>query len=323
MILVTNAPRFPPSWTSSSGVDGTSIEASSVADFLREAGRPDAVLLINCNPALTFALAARLWHKKSPPLVSLDLVLRRPAGWRARVAHPLKRRLLRRVNHFIHYFRDLRQFDRIWGVGPHNSSFVPFKPNIRLPQRELADTPGEYVLCFGRSLRDYDTFFAAVERLPYPAAIAQPDVAQLREHGARFTRPLDRLPPNVTILPDDGSEHALVDIIRRARLFVVPVLATSFVASGISTSLDAMLLGRCVIGSEGPGMSDIYSGEILTVPPEDAEALAAMIRRAWEDEELRRRTAEAGRRYALSVGGEAELYQRVIDDVVSWRQAQS
>jgi glycosyltransferase involved in cell wall biosynthesis len=87
-------------------------------------------------------------------------------------------------------------------------------------------------------------------------------------------------------------------------------------ASGISTALNAMLLGKCVIGSEGPGISDVFSDELLTVPPEDPLALAEIIERAWTNEDLRTKTATAGNRHALSLGGEPELYQRIIDQVV-------
>jgi glycosyltransferase involved in cell wall biosynthesis len=90
------------------------------------------------------------------------------------------------------------------------------------------------------------------------------------------------------------------------------------VASGISTALNVMILGKCVIGSEGPGMSDIFSDEVLMVHPEDAGALADVIRRAWEDDGLRSRTAANGFRYARQAGGEPELYQRIIDQVAAW-----
>ena len=65
--------------------------------------------------------------------------------------------------------------------------------------------------------------------------------------------------------------------------------------------------------STGPATSDVLTEEALMTPPEDPEALAKMIRRAWSDGELRERTAEAGKRYSESCGGEPELRQRVLD----------
>ncbi len=43
--------------------------------------------------------------------------------------------------------------------------------------------------------------------------------------------------------------------------------------------------------------------------------MAEMIRRAWDDSDLRRATAAAGRRFALQAGAEPELYQRIIDEI--------
>lgn len=318
MFLVTNTLRFPQSFTDSSGREGTSVFVQTPAEFLRYASEPGAILLANCDPKLTLSLAASLWLKRSPALISVDLVLRRPSTLPNRVALPLRRILMRRVDHHIHFFRDVSGLAQVWGIGPEKSSFVPFKPNLPAQLDMTPAVQGDYILCFGRSLRDFDTFFDAMERLPYPAAVATPHLEHLRAHGARFTRPLDRLPANVQLLPDDNTMEAQAQMLRSARIVVLPVLKSSIVASGISTCLNAMLFGRCVVGSQGPGMSDIFKDEVLTCPPEDPEALAEIIRRAWEDGELRNRTAESGYRYARGLGGEPELYQRIIDDVGKW-----
>jgi hypothetical protein len=47
------------------------------------------------------------------------------------------------------------------------------------------------------------------------------------------------------------------------------------------------------------------------VPPHDVAALRNAICTAWEDAALRARIAESGRRYALSLGGEEDLLQRI------------
>ena len=48
----------------------------------------------------------------------------------------------------------------------------------------------------------------------------------------------------------------------------------------------------------------------------DVAALKDAIRRAWEDDSLRKRTAESGRNYALSLGGEKEFLQRIFRHTV-------
>lgn len=318
MLLITNIERFPLSWTASSGYSGTAIVAKSTFEFMRYRDHPNTIFVVDCDPQLSFKLASALWLRKQPKLVSVDLVLRRPYDLKSRVGLMGKRLLLRRFNHHIHYFRDLSAYNRVYGIGPEQSSFVPFKANMSFVDQQPPDGNGKYVLCFGQSMRDFDTFFDAIEKLGYPAAIPEPDFPLLRKHGSKFSRPLSELPSNVSVLRDDKNGEAQKAMIQGARLVVLPILRTSMVASGIGTSLNSMLAGKCVIGTDGPGMSDIFTNEMLFVPPEDPEALASMIRRAWEDDGLRRCTAEAGQVLARSLGGEPELYQRIIDAIVDW-----
>jgi glycosyltransferase involved in cell wall biosynthesis len=318
VLLITNIERFPSAWTSSFGHVGSSAFANSKSEFMKYCDHADAIFVVDCDPQLSFKLASALWFRKRPKLVSVDLVLRRPYDLRSKIGLIGKRLLLRRFNHHIHYFRDLSAYNRVYEIGPKQSSFVPFKPNLSFVDQQPPDGNGKYVLCFGQSMRDFDTFFDAIETLEYPAAIPEPDFALLQKHGSRFTRSLSKLPPNVSVLDDDKSGEAQKQMIRDARLIVLPILKASMVASGIGTSLNSMLAGKCVIGTEGPGMSDIFTNEMLLVPPEDPQELARMIRKAWEDEQLRRQTAEAGQRLAISLGGEPELYQRIIDAIVNW-----
>jgi glycosyltransferase involved in cell wall biosynthesis len=50
----------------------------------------------------------------------------------------------------------------------------------------------------------------------------------------------------------------------------------------------------------------------LIVPAGDPDALRHAIERAWNDEDLRRRYADAGYRYAQPLGGEDELRRSVL-----------
>jgi glycosyltransferase involved in cell wall biosynthesis len=228
------------------------------------------------------------------------------------------RRLLSRVDYFLHYFRDLDGYEKYFGIGGDRSGYVPFKPNLRYRVEANPDPDGEYVLCLGYSMRDYETFFDAVGRLGYPAAIATPNFTELRRHYSRFNRKLSEVPANVRCLPDDGSQDSLVRILRGARLVVLPILSSSLCASGIGICLNSMLLGKCVLVSHGPGASDVLSDEAILFRPEDPDDLAAKIRVAWEDDDLRTKIAAAGHAYALSLGGEPELCERVLATAVHW-----
>lgn len=318
MLIVTNYKEIPLRWRAANGVEGRTVVARSLEDFKEEGEAKDAVFLVNCDPALTMklALARMTLPGYRRPLIASDLVLRRPgAGLKARLVFAAKRFLLSRADLYLNLFKDTAGLTEAYGIPAARCAYIPFKVNLDPAAVAAVEKREDYVLCFGRSLRDFDTFFAAMERLPYPGAIAAVKPSDLVSHGARFSRSLDQLPPNVAQLPDDGSAQAQLRMLAGAKLVVIPVLKTSIVASGISTALNAMAVGKCVIGSDGPGMSDIFTDEALTVPPEDPEALAAMIDRAWRDDLLRVRTARAGRRLAASLGGEAELIQRIIDKV--------
>jgi glycosyltransferase involved in cell wall biosynthesis len=323
VLIITNFERFPRSWVASDGTTGQSEFARSAAEFLAFRNDPRSVFMINCDTRLTLDLARRQLVPFAPrrPIIAVDLVLRRPRSLPQRLAGLGKRFLFSRVDTFVHYFKDHSAIDAAYGIGGRRGAFIPFKANIWNLRSDGARPDGEYVVCFGRSMRDFDTFFAAMERVAYPGAISDPAAAAVWTHGSRFSRPLDKLPPNVRIVPDDMSNESQAQVLGRAKLVVVPLIKGSLVASGISTILNAMALGKCVIASAGagPGVTDIFDRELLSVPAEDPAALAAMIERAWTDDGLRRRTAQAGWEYARRCGSEQDLFQRLIDFVAERR----
>lgn len=316
--ILTNFERFPERWSLPTGECGTARIARRFPEFLDSLGTCD-VLLVNCDLSLTYRLCAYFsafpWKHK--PLVAVDLVLGYPGTPIARLESVIKKALLCRVDHFINYFKCSAGYASFYGVTAARSSFVHFKPNLRHRYETVPNPDGEYVLCFGRSRRDYDTFFRAVKQLPYAAAIPRPDFKQLRAHGSRFSYQLDQLPPQVMLLEDDGSQEAMIRIIGGANIVALPMVPDNLLA-GIGVYLNAMLLGKCVIITEGAGVTDVLTDEGLFVPAGDPDVLAETIQLAWEDKELRLRTARNGYRHATSLGGEAELHQRVLTTLTLW-----
>lgn len=318
MRILTNMKSFPERWQSSGGVSASAESACTAWEFVARAPGFD-VILIDCDPWLTLKLCALFipfWFRRKP-IVAVDLVLRPPTTWMSRVASIFKKQLFLRVNHFIHYFRQLDNYEKYFGIGSDRSSYVPFKSNIKGRFAYTPNYDGEYVLCFGRSERDFDTFIRAVDKLPYPAAIPRPDFSLLRAHGAKFTIPLSELPPNLQFLEDDGSLENSIQIIGNAKLVVLSMIPDRSCASGISTYLTAMVLGKCVILTEGPGTSDVLMDQALFVPPADSDRLAETIDRVWNDRELRERVAKSGYAYAESCGTEDDLRRRELDFLVS------
>jgi glycosyltransferase involved in cell wall biosynthesis len=314
--ILTNFARFPEVWKSS-GYSGSARVVSNTRQLLKNCFDAE-LIIINCDvPAvLTLCFVFFLFPFSKKRLVAVDLVLRKPKGLGAHAGAFIKRLLLARVNHFVNYFRDLEGYRRYYGIGPTRSSFVFFKPNIRDQYAVQAHPDGEYVLCFGRSLRNYDSFIDAVAVLPYPSAIPVPNFELLRAHGSRFSRKLTDLPDHLTLLEDNGTPLSLIKLLAGARIVVIPIVGDSLCASGIGTYLNAMLMGKCVIISAGPGASDVLSDEAIIVPADNTAALIDAIRRVWEDSELREKVALSGQRFAESLGGEQELLQRILDSVI-------
>jgi glycosyltransferase involved in cell wall biosynthesis len=77
--------------------------------------------------------------------------------------------------------------------------------------------------------------------------------------------------------------------------------------------LVAMALRKCVIITEGHATRGIINDEALVVPPSDPAALAQAIRRGWEDDVLRQRVADNGRRYAEQVRDATRLYSDLLE----------
>ena len=297
---------------------GTAMRLQTAWEFLRHSREAD-VILLDCDPSLTLRLQAlylAFWFLRKP-IVALDIVLRPPRTWKSKLIRPVKKFLLSRVDHYIHYFKDLDGYWKYYGIGLGRSSYVAFKSNIKGRLDYTADSDGDYVLCFGRSERDYDTFIKAIASLPLPAAIPVPNFKGLGDHDSRFSTPLSALPTNLLLLQDDGSQASSLGILGKARIVALPIVAGRISPSGIGTYLTAMLLGKCVIITEGPGATDILTDQALFVPAGDPAQLARVIELAWNDRGLRERVAAAGRAYAESCGDVEDLRQRVLDIVVA------
>lgn len=316
--IVTNFPRFPAEWSVSTGERGVAKVCTKYEEFAAELSSCD-LLLINGSPELVLRLCGDFLKNpgRKKPMVAVDLIFRRPESFSKRVSTFGKKILLKQVGHFINYFRESEGYAKYFGITPERSSFVHFKPNLRYHYEPGKSATEDYVLCFGRSQRDYDLFFEAMEKLPYPGAIPTPKFEDLRVHCSRFTRKLNELPPNVRVLDDDGSQEAMIRVLEGAKIIALPILGSSMIA-GIGVYLNAMLLRKCLIISSIPGAADVLTDEAILIPPDDVEALRSAIRRAWEDDGLRNRVAAAGHAHALSLGGEPELRQRVLENTISW-----
>jgi glycosyltransferase involved in cell wall biosynthesis len=275
--------------------------------------RNDVILLDGNEPYLWLLCLLRwLWPFARSQLVCVDIMFVKPVTFRQRLASRVMRMLLKRVDHFIHYFKDLAGYERYFGIGPDRSSFVPFKINSweHIPAADELSADGDFIFTGGRSLRDIDTFLAAMRRVAYPGVLLYHDLPRMAENGTPLS--LDALPANVRAVEDDGSAGSWLEQMRRARIVVLTTLPSSIRAIGVTSYLMAMALKKCVIITDGPATRGILRDEAILVPAGDPDALAAAIERVWNDAKLREETAARGRAYAERLGGTERLFGDIL-----------
>jgi glycosyltransferase involved in cell wall biosynthesis len=255
-----------------------------------------------------FCLMKRLVRAKGCRVVSVGANLTPPRSLRGRLRVRVIGWLLREVDLFLCYIRATERMRITYRLDPRRFAFVPFKVNTFDLVRAVAPSDDGFALVCGRSDRDYRTLAAAARGLDVPIVVLTgPDHAEL---GVDVDRAA--MPPNVTVRSDDGSAHSWVGWIARARFVVLPVLPDVLKASGISTYLVAMALGKAVIMSDSPATQGLIDGgQAVIVPASDPAALREAIARVAADTAFRERTAAAGRAYARALGDEG----RLADDI--------
>lgn len=312
LAVITNS-----TWIAGRNVGGRQVQVIALDDlgivaliWLLLRGRCDAIL-VNTEPHLLYrvCIAKKIVAWASCPVMSVDLILTRPRSVFERIRFYIRRWLLKEVDRFVLFCRETTDLRKLYGIGANRVRYVPFKVNTqdRVLATPVADE--EFFLACGRSNRDYATLCEAMRGLPYECRILAPWGAT-REHGTTFEGAT--VPPNVTLVSDDGTTESWNNWIARARAIVLPIEPGSLSPSGIGTYLVAMALGKAVIITRSPATEGILTeAQAVLIPERDPGALRASIIRVAEDSTYRTAVAQAGKRYALGLGGE----ERLRDDV--------
>ncbi len=128
--ILTNFERFPLHWKCLERA-GTAQIVHGARQLLWNSSDADLILINgDVYGVLLLVMAFRLFPFFRKPLVAVDLVLRKPEGWRSQLAAWIKKKLLARVDHFVHYFRNLEGYRKYYGIDADRSSFVHFKANL-------------------------------------------------------------------------------------------------------------------------------------------------------------------------------------------------
>jgi glycosyltransferase involved in cell wall biosynthesis len=168
------------------------------------------------------------------------------------------------------------------------------------------DGAGDLICAVGREMRDYTTLIEALRSLEIPCHIAAGTAVN---YGGFGTDDPDAenvagraLPDTVTVGPKSLLE--LRELYARSRMVIVPVLPSNS-DNGISTIMEAMAMGRAIVTTDTDGRAEILEHEVncLLVPPRDAQALRAAIKRLWDDPELCARLGSHAREQIVDTHG--------------------
>jgi glycosyltransferase involved in cell wall biosynthesis len=240
-------------------------------------------------------------------LVTLDFFVVRPPKWQL----PVIRWALGRVYRLLVYFKDSTSFEVKYGLPRSRFEYVPFKVNSWELIRNAVASDGGYIFVGGRSRRDFATLFEAVKDLPYPVRILTAHEPELLPHGSSLAGL--RVPANVEMIYKDTDTKLYVELMANARLVVLPIVKGSAVQAGIGVYIMGMALRKCVIISEGLGVSDVLQPhQACIIPPGNAAALSGAIETLWTDDERRAAYADAAHAYATPLGGEDTLRASIL-----------
>ena len=177
--------------------------------------------------------------------------------------------------------------------------------------RPLPEVPLEPdLLCSaGQLLRDYQTLIHAVRDLPVRLCVAagSPWISsELLPNAA--------LPPNVDWRRYDRD--ALRHLYARSALAIVPIFQNDY-QTGISTILEMMAMGKCVIATRTRGQSDAITDGVngAYVQPGDVAGMRKTIERLLANPEEARRMGAAARSFIEEEAGLDRFTGRLVETI--------
>lgn len=288
------------------------------------------------NPKFSFSILTNLWRAKSASVIFIsnpareelifislakalyrgrlktfvfDLIMQDAHARNGQLLVRLKRRLLRAVDVFIFIHKDTDGYERNYGIPRSRCQYVPFKANNFDLANELTGKDGDYVVALGASQRDYKLLIDAIGGSSIPLKIILPEIS-VKAHRAHIGYEI--LPQNVQHVKTPVDRLSWNRYIAESRLVVIPILPGVIQPAGISVYLEAMMLGKPVVITQGASTEGIlHEGLAVMVPPGNAQALREAVTLVWNDSTLRKRLSENGRRYAFSLGD----HQRLLGDL--------
>ena len=290
-ILCNMVVRQSPEWLAATDTvydldRAAEADASPAAEawrLFRRGGGYDVVVTMGSRTSLLYGLLCRIARRPARQILTevfIDPEPPRPGPvWR--VKNRLFRAVVRRsLGVLTNSSEEVRTMAVRYGLPEDRFVYVPMHTNLTDLGRSDADDG--FVLCAGRTLRDFDTLARAAP------AIRAPVVAVCGHGDLRGPNRPANLEVRREIL-----RHAYLDLLRRCTAVALPLRPVPR-STGQVVMLEAMALGKPVVTNPAPGTLDhIRDGETgLLVPPGDPAALADAVNRLLDDRGLRDRLAD-------------------------------
>jgi glycosyltransferase involved in cell wall biosynthesis len=248
-----------------------------------------ASLVVSHGPLASWLYeeAARFTRARAPHLAFSFNFTELPRGLR----HQRMRAVFDRIDRFV-VFSTLERsiYADYFGIPEARIDMIHWGVNPPGPSDAArAEKVAPYVSAIGGNARDYRTLLAAARATPevqYRLVVRPENLAGVS------------LPPNVQAEVNVPIQRAW-DITFQSRFMVLPLLHSE-VPCGHVTIVNAMHLGKGLVITDSRGIHDYtVEGETaLRVPAGDPEAMAAAVRKLWNDPALADRLGQAGQRFA-------------------------
>lgn len=254
---------------------------------------------------LACALIGLLPRSRRARVVLMGCMWERSAGWRGRV----ERLVVRVADHGIDRYAlqttdELRTFPATWGIAPGKLRFCPYFATMEAEALDGA-LDGGHVFAGGNSHRDYGPLVEAARRFPDTPFILATHLLEDRD-----------LPRNVVASP--VPEERFADLMRTARIVVVPMRAGLVRGTGQQTYLNAMAMGKAVVVTDVAGVRGyLDDGATGVVVDGSADGYAGALERLLSSPAVREEMgarARAAARERYTYRAHVDRLLEILDD---------
>ena len=266
------------------------------------------------NPSFFWILKSALFKLFSLGKIRIfyfDMLLHRPYSLKDSLKAFVVKIFLKLVDRFIFLHKDISGYSKYYGIPKSKSVYIPFKANNfdKISKYPIEDYG--YLLSCGASYRDYKLLAEALKLYPCPTKIVLPKNSLADYHHSIIDE--TSFGDTVEIIRHDFNPDSWYALLSKCCVVALPIRADVIQCAGISVYLEAMAFGKPVIITEGAATRGMLTDEVAALcPVGDATAFAAAIKKIMTDSAYRSTIALAGRRYALSLGGEDRLVKDIL-----------